>query len=179
MTTLKKSALKKGTLVRLAALILISPFAVWILFFTDFSLFSRGEPPAPAISDRARILGSEQMKSLAEFRASLKKDFGIDLVIITVPGRVDVVRQAAYEFEMARVGSAGEDGRGVLLLIAPGSNTLRLEVSQALEGIYREDFAAAIQQQMAPFFRDNLVADGILAITARISERAAEAEQDE
>lgn len=174
------ATLKKGTLVRLAALILMAPFAVWMVFFTDFDSVSGGKPPAPAVSDRARVLGPEQVKSIAESRASLMEDFAIDLVIITVPGRVDMARQAAYEFDMARVGSFGDQGRGLLLLIAPDSNAVRLEVSQALEGIYTNAFVSHIEQrQLAPFFQSNRVGEGIRATTGLIYDRAAQAKLGE
>lgn len=131
-----------------------------------------------ACMDRAHILGRERTDFIIRYRAALLNDFSVDLVVVTVPGRVDIATEAVREFEAAKVGDFGGRGRGLLLLVAPDSNAVRLEVSQALEGIYTDSFVAYVQQrQMAPFFQNKRVGDGILATIELLYSRAVDADK--
>ncbi len=133
-----------------------------------------------ACMDKANILGAEQINFISQYRAALLADFKIDLVTVTLPGQVDIAKEAVREFEAAQVGDFGGRGRGLLLLIAPDSNAVRIEVSQALEGIFTDTFVAYIQQrQMAPFFQSKRVTDGIVATIELIYNRAAKAQAGE
>ena len=102
----------------------------------------------------------------------LFKDHDIDYRVL-IPRDVQDVdnsTRAYKEFESRKVGTLSRSGRGLLLLVDPYQNEVRLEVSLALEGIYTDAFVSYIQhRQMIPFFQGSRISDGILATTEMIS----------
>lgn len=98
---------------------------------------------------------------------------------LTVRDGGDINHYALRAFDEAGVGAASRAGRGLLLVVDAGQNRLRIEVSQALEGVYPDAFVAYLEQrQMTPFFAADRVADGILAATEMIVTRAQHAKAD-
>lgn len=65
-------------------------------------------------------------------------------------------------------------GDGLLIVIAKDDRRMRMEVARALEGAIPDLVAARIiDQQMAPFFRQNDYAGGILAAIDQVGARIA------
>jgi uncharacterized protein len=130
--------------------------------------------------DEAGLLGAEQRAFIDRYHRVLLDDFDTDLGVLTLPGEADVARLAVREFAARGVGARSRTGRGLLLLIAPDTDRVRLEVSEALEGVFTDAFVAYVQQrQMVPFFGEGRVADGILATTELIYGRALAAQRGE
>jgi uncharacterized protein len=134
--------------------------------------------PAPVLSvaDGAALLSERERSAIASYHERLLADHDIDYRVVTkrVDGEVD---RAAHEaFAALGVGDRSGSGRGLLLLIDPGADRVRLEVAAGLEGVFTDAFVAYLEQrQMVPFFRDTRLADGILATTELIVARAQEA----
>lgn len=127
----------------------------------------------PRVQDRAEIFLPEQAENMALHHKLLLEDFDLDYVVLTAHGTGDINRFSLQHFEDLQVGSDSTTGRGLLLLIDPTQNQVRLEVSQALEGVFVDAFIAYIEQrQMVPFFQEYRIADGILATTELIVTRA-------
>ena len=128
------------------------------------------------VDDQADLLSDEQRDNVARHHAFLLADFDIDYRLITMRDAGDLVGFGAERFKALEVGSLSASGRGLLLVIDPAQDGVRLEVGHALEGVYTDAFVAYIEQrQMVPFFRAERIADGILATTELIVAEAQDA----
>lgn len=146
---------------------LVAAFLAFIDF--DFSSALKGQPQM--VEDGAELLSEEERRHLALVHELLRDDYAIDYRVVTAPNIADINRFAVERFEALSPGEAG--GGGMLLVIDPVSNLVRLEIGYALEGQFPDAFIAYIEQrQMVPFFRANRIADGILAASELIVTRA-------
>jgi uncharacterized protein len=134
--------------------------------------------PQPAVSvvDGAALLSERERRSIASYHDRLLADHDIDYRVVTAQTGGDVDQAGHEAFAALGVGERSGSGRGLLLLIDPNADRVRLEVAAGLEGVFTDAFVAYLEQrQMVPFFRDDRVADGILATTELIVARAQEA----
>lgn len=130
----------------------------------------------PLVMDDAALLSGEQRERVALFHGFLLGDFDIDYRVVTTLDGGDIDRFAVARFAELEAGSASRGGHGLLLVIDPAADRVRLEVGYALEGTFPDAFVAYIEQrQMVPFFAASRVADGILATTELIVDRAQKA----
>ena len=124
------------------------------------------------VRDEADLLSPAERDRLSEFHRYLLFDHDVDYRVATVNGAGDLSRHAVELFERLHIGEASTRTRGLLLVIDPAANRVRLEVGRSLEGSIPDAFIAYIEErQMVPFFRRNRVADGILATTELIVQR--------
>lgn len=131
---------------------------------------------ARLVIDNAELLDAAQRERIATFHGLLLSDYGIDYRVVTESGTDDIDRFAVSLFEQLGAGEFSDTARGLLLVIDPRQDRVRLEVGYALEGTYPDAFIAYIEhRQMVPFFNAGRVADGILATTELIVARAEEA----
>lgn len=69
-------------------------------------------------------------------------------------GEEGINRRAVKLFESIGVGDRSDGGRGLLLVLDPAQDQVRIEVSQALEGVYPDALISYLERrQMVPFFR--------------------------
>ena len=133
-------------------------------------------PDPSLVDDRAGLLTSEQRDNVALHHAFLLSDFDIDYRLVTVRNGGDLVGFGAERFKALEVGALSGSGRGLLLVIDPAQDRVRLEVGHALEGVFTDAFVAYVEQrQMVPFFQAERIADGILATTELIVAEAQKA----
>jgi uncharacterized protein len=133
-------------------------------------------PPSVSVMDWADLLGPSARTAIAEYRDRLREDHDIDYRLVTARGAGDASWASREAFAALGVGERSDSGRGLLLVIDPSTDRVRLEVAAALEDVFPQAFVTDLEQrQMAPFFRDGRVADGILATTRLIVARAEEA----
>ncbi len=125
------------------------------------------------IIDDDALLDAEQQRRIALFHDLLLADYDIDYRVETTRKSRDIDAYAAARFAELGAGGRSDSERGLLLVIDPAADRLRLEVGYALEGTYTDAFIAYVEQrQMVPFFRSGRVADGILATTELIVSQA-------
>jgi uncharacterized protein len=128
------------------------------------------------VEDEAGLLSGAEQARIAEFHGLLAEDYGIDYRVATVRSPQDIERAAVERFAKLGIGGAESGGHGLLLLLAPEGKRVRLEVGRALEGSFTDAFVTYVEnRQMAPFFAAGRIADGILATTELIVQRAIEA----
>jgi uncharacterized protein len=157
-----------STSISLAAVLLLDVIA-W-----GWPQFAGADPQL--VDDDAGLLSAEQRDNIAVHHAYLLGDFDIDYRVITAANAGDLVGFGAQRYEALEVGVLSEASRGLLLVIDPGQDRVRLEVGHALEGVYTDGFVAYIEQrQMVPFFQAERIADGILATTELIVQQAQDA----
>jgi len=129
------------------------------------------------VVDEAGLFNEEQSDRIAEVHELLLANHDIDYRVLTRDNLDDIDRFAAEAFRRRNVGSASDAGHGLMLVIDPASDVLRIEVSRSLEPVYVDAFVAYLEQrQMTEFFVHDRVADGILATTEMIVTRAQRAE---
>ncbi|MDR5867883.1 TPM domain-containing protein [Halomonas koreensis] len=123
------------------------------------------------VDDRAGLLSAAERRRLATYHAWLREHHGIDYRVVVDRGLDDLDRFAVEYVE--RHGVGGENGRGLLLVLDPAANQVRLEVGYGLEGRFSDAFVAYLQaRQMTEFFAVDRVADGIQASTELIIAQA-------
>lgn len=128
------------------------------------------------VEDDANLMSAEEQSRVREHHALLLQDHDIDYRVVTTTTEDDIAAYAAKSFEGLGVGRESKSDRGLLLVIDPAQDKVRLEVGYSLEGVYPDAFIAYVQQrQMVPFFQTGRVADGILATTELIVQRAQDA----
>jgi uncharacterized membrane protein YgcG len=130
-------------------------------------------PLAVSVMDWADLLGVRERSAVADYRDRLREDYDIDYRLVTA-GTAGDANWASHEaFAALGVGERSGNGRGLLLVIDSGADRARLEVAAPLEDVFNDAFVTDLEQrQMAPFFREGRVADGIVAATELIVIRA-------
>jgi uncharacterized protein len=132
-----------------------------------------GGLPAGHVDDRAGLLDAAGRERLETFHRLLLADHDIDYQLVTVRDAGDLEQFAVAAFDQRATGRRSRSGRGLLLVVDPVRDRVRLEVAAALEGVYVDAFIAYLEQrQMVPFFRRGRIADGILATTELIVTQA-------
>jgi len=139
-----------------------------------------GQHERNLLIDRASLLNQEQMNGIASYHSAFLDVYDIDFRVVTTTGAEDINLHSVKIFEQLQVGTLSKTGRGLLLVIDPENDLLRMEIGRSLEGVYTDAFVAYIEQrQMVPFFQANRVADGILATTELLAGRANDAIEGE
>ena len=130
------------------------------------------------VIDKANLFSTQEIVSLDEYHAYLLAEHGIDYRVMTARDGGDINHLANRAFRDHEIGNQSEQGRGLLLVIDNTSQQVRLEVGVSLEAVFVDAFVAYIERdQMIPFFRQQRLADGILATTELIITRAQNAAQ--
>ncbi len=128
---------------------------------------------AEAVDDGASLMSQDQRAQIAEHHGYLLQDYDIDYRVVTAEDVGDISHFAVLRFAELGVGEASATGRGLLLVIDPAQDRVRLEVGYVLEGVFPDAFIAYVEhRQMVPFFPADRVADGILAATELVVTRA-------
>src|SRR5690606_30132764 len=135
--------------------------------------------PVPALSarliDQTQTLSAEQAATIETRLQDIESKSGSQVVVLMVvtTSPEDI---AAYAYRIASTWKIGRKdvGDGLLLVIAKDDRRMRFEVARALEGAI-PDLAASriIDQHMAPQFRQNDYAGGILAALDQVAARIA------
>lgn len=135
--------------------------------------------PVPALTarviDQTGTLSAAQTEAIEARLRSLEEKSGSQVVVLMVPTTApeDI---APYAHRVASDWKIGRKdvGDGLLIVIAKDDRRMRMEVARALEGAIPDLVAARIiDQQMAPFFRQNDYAGGILAAIDQVGARIA------
>ncbi len=135
--------------------------------------------PVPTLS--ARVIDQTQTLSAAEQQAlearlqGLEEKSGSQVVVLVVATTApeDIASYAHRVADSWKIGRR-DVGDGLLIVVAKNDRRMRIEVARALEGAI-PDLAAAriIDQAMAPRFRNNDYAGGLLAALDQIGVRIA------
>lgn len=131
------------------------------------------EPEHTFVQDQAELLSAAQEQRLSKFQHLLLKERDVHLFIATLAQPSGNLDQTALElFEKKSLGEKTTGARGLLLLIDPQQQQVRIEVGYDLEGIFPDGFIAGLEyDQMLPFFQQNRVGHGIEALTELLVER--------
>jgi uncharacterized protein len=146
--------------------------AITSVAFGTVTLLRRAAP-SPLVDDRAGLMSEAQRSFVTEYHRYLRHDHDIDYRVVTARDTGDINRFAARQFAEIGAGARSSTARGLLLVVDPAQDRVRLEVGYSLEGVFPDAFVAYVEKrQMVPFFEARRVADGILAATELIVTRA-------
>ena len=149
---------------RLLACLFLAGLLLPTLLVASWWVSVAGDPVI--VDDRAGLLSVEQRAGITLQHAFLLEDHDIDYRIVTTGDAGDMVRSGAERFKAMSAGSLSKSGRGLLLMVDPVQDKVRLEVGYALEGVLSDVVVAYLEErQMVPFFQADRVGDGILATT--------------
>ncbi|MDX1741787.1 MAG: TPM domain-containing protein, partial [Rhodothermales bacterium] len=117
------------------------------------------------LNDEAALLPPSGEERIAAFQSSLLSDYDVELAVdIPKDSPPDLEAYAHRSMQDKRIGVRTGAARGVLLLIDVNREVVRLEVGSDLEHVLPDAFVSRIERnQMAPFFREGRVGDGIEA----------------
>ena len=133
----------------------------------------------PIVEDNLSLMAPKEIKWIENYNQKLLKEYDIDYRVITSDEKNDISEFANKKFNQLQENSFSKSGKALLLVVNPSQNSVRLEVSSALEHIYTDMFVSYIQRnQMVPFFRQNSIQIGILASTELMFTRAREASEN-
>ena len=128
-------------------------------------------PKFPALSGRvvddARILSPDTRSRLAQLLEAFERDTKRQVVVATV---TDLQGQAIedYGYQLGRFWGIGEKGKntGAILLVAPKTRQVRIEVGYGLEGELTDAISRQIiEQDIVPQFRGGNFDAGVIAGT--------------
>ncbi|BCA80831.1 TPM domain-containing protein [Desulfuromonas sp. AOP6] len=150
----------------------------WPVFaFLTLALLVTGcdRPPAtPQVDDRASLLDASRVARLEAYQERLRQDVDIYFQLtLLAKSPADLDTEALRLFEAYRLGSTTNGARGVLMLIDPVGEQVRLEIGYDLEGVFPDGFVGYVErEQMAPFFAAGRIADGVEATVELLVGRA-------
>ncbi len=133
------------------------------------------EPAADGfVDDRAGLLTVAERGRIDAFHRKLLTDLDIHLQLVTLDqSPSDLNRTALDLFKQHALGDATRGARGVLLLVDPGGQQVRLEIGYDLEGVFPDGFVGNVERrQMVPFFQVGRVGAGIEATVELLVGRA-------
>lgn len=146
-----------------------------VCYFACFSI-SMAEESKLRAADGAGLFSAEQADFIGQYHQKLLEVYDIDYRVLTIADESDINLFANKQFSDMKVGSLSKTGRGLLLVINPKQNLVRLEVSKGLEPVYTDAFVSYIEhRQIIPFFKASQVANGVLATSELVFARAADA----
>lgn len=158
--------MKKNVLAAAAAAIAIA-----------FLVLSVGKPTpetGPFVEDGAGILSAEEERRMAGLSAALLRDLDIHIKTVTLgesPG--DINLKAVELFEEHALGGRTRGAKGVLLVVDPAGQKVRVEIGYDLEAVFPDGFIGYIERrQMAPFFNEGRVGPGVEAAVELLAGRA-------
>jgi uncharacterized protein len=136
------------------------------------TLFAALPAPSGYVNDFASVLDEADERYLERFLERLERDTTAEVVVATVPSLagMTVEEYANRLFAEWGIGQARQDN-GVLLLVAPGERTVRIEVGYGLEPILPDGLAGEIiRTEILPEFRAGNLPRGIGRGLNRISQ---------
>lgn len=129
------------------------------------------------VEDPAGLLDAPARERLAGYHAVLLRDLDIHFKAVFLAGRSgDIDRIAVELFDRYRLGARTRAARGVLLVVDPAGQQVRLEIGYDLEGVFPDGFVGRVEEeQMVPFFAAGRIGAGVAATVELLVARALEA----
>ncbi len=128
----------------------------------------------PFLEDPAGLLDVSARERLARYHAVLLRDLDIHFkAVFLAEASGDIDRTAVDLFERYRLGERTRAARGVLLVVDPAGQQVRLEIGYDLEGVFPDGFVGRVEEeQMVPFFAAGRIGAGVAATVELLVARA-------
>ncbi|MEK7298827.1 MAG: TPM domain-containing protein [Candidatus Margulisiibacteriota bacterium] len=129
------------------------------------------------VTDVARVLNDQDKAVITQLAASLEKQTGIEMAVVTVPDlHGEPVEDAAVAlFESWGIGKKDQDN-GLLILLSKNDRKIRVEVGYGLEGILPDGKVGRIIDDYAlPAFRQGQYGQGLTNLSLALADTLAKA----
>ncbi len=115
------------------------------------------------VDDRAGLLQKDQVERINRYHAVLLDQLDVHFAVIILDKPTEDIDKTAVD-EFGTLGKKTSAARGLLFLVDPGSQQVRIEVRYDLEHIFPDGFVGNIEElQMKPFFAQGTIGQGIEA----------------
>ena len=120
----------------------------WIAWdrFAVMEMFG-GQHEQSLLIDKASLLNQEQMNGIAKYHSAFLDAYDIDFRVVTTTGAEDINLYSVKSFEGLQVGTFSTTRRGLLLVVDPENDLVRMEIGRSLEGVYTD---ASIPMHSSP-----------------------------
>jgi uncharacterized protein len=120
------------------------------------------------VTDQVGVLSDSNVSDIEDVCIEVQQKRGAEMAVLivntTAPDAIDTY--ALKTFERSALGQKGKDN-GVLLVVATGDRTWRVEVGYGLEGVLPDSFVGHIADEyLVPYLNASDYYDGILYTTA-------------
>lgn len=149
----------------------ISPMLLFL--FILIQLFGcSGDSPDSFLDDRAGFLTDQEQEHLVRYNKALLNDLDIHFKLVILKEKaLDINDRAAEIF--GNLGQKTRSAKGLLFLVDPIGEQVRIEVGYDLEPVFPDAFVSYLERaQMVPFFKAGKVGSGIEATTELFVTRA-------
>lgn len=117
------------------------------------------------MEDKANLLTREEQEHLILYNNALLKDFDIHFRLIILENKSEDINGLAAEL-FGNLGEQTRGKKGLLFLVDPKGQQVRIEVGYDLEFVYPDVFVGYLERaQMVPFFQAGKIGSGIEATT--------------
>jgi len=145
-------------------------------WYLDRHSFFAAPTPIEVVVDDSGELSRLQRDAIVAYHGALARDHDIDYRVVIAPGAVDVASSAGTPAPEPGFGRDVATGAGIVLVVDPDRGIASLEVPSRLDRVFTAAFVDWVERQLMPsFLAAGRVADGIVATSQRIAERAAQA----
>jgi uncharacterized protein len=126
------------------------------------------QPLSDTVSDFAHVLPAADMAKISAALVADRAETGVHMVVVTMPSVMGAKPEEQIEAYAKRLFNAwgiGDAGRndGIMILVVPGDRVVRIALGAGYDSIYDGRAQRVIETAMLPAFRDNRIADGIVA----------------
>ena len=130
--------------------------------------------PSDFIEDQIGLLSVNQQLRMGRLHRLLLNDLDIHIKTVVLADSPMNLNQAAVSlFEKSQLGVKTRGARGVLIVVDPTGEQVRVEIGYDLEGVYPDAFVGAVERdQLVPFFQTGQVGKGIEATVELFVQRA-------
>lgn len=136
-------------------------FCIFLLLLTTFGCSSSQEKAF--LDDRAGLLSQAEQEHLVKYNAALLDDLDIHFKLIVLNAKAEDINRLAGEL-FGDLGKRTKGAKGLLFLIDPVGQQVRIEVGYDLEQIFPDILIGYLEYaQMIPFFEIGAVGPGIEA----------------
>jgi hypothetical protein len=117
------------------------------------------------VDDKAGILSESEKARIGQYNDALLRDVRINIIVVTLKDSPENIDRSASDMFGEYVSKTSKgDSKGVLFLIDPKGEQVRVEVGYGLEHVFTDGFVGYIERrQMVPFFRSGKVGPGVEA----------------
>lgn len=134
-----------------------------LLVISCLSASCTGADDLEFLDDQADLLSKESRQRIIAYHRALLTDFEIHCKIVTLARPSEDLNGAAVDL-FDDLGASTGRARGLLFLVDPLGEQVRIEVGYDLEHIFPDAFVGYIERrQMVPFFQRGMVGAGIEA----------------
>lgn len=127
------------------------------------------DPTPGFVDDPASLLDGDRRQRIESLHRALEEDLGIRFHLAILDEPAEDLPAAAVDLYARKL--PGDNG--LLLLVDPHRQRVRLEVGYGLEAVYTDAFVGYVErEQMAPFFAGGRVGDGVEATVELLVARA-------